>query len=196
MHRAPWVLAGLAAFAALAFLLARFGVPNLVGSGQAFAGSHAVSTLRTVHWAQGHYREGRYTDADGDGIGEFGTLEQLVGAAPGDAGPLPAALVQLPDATFAGGVLDAMGYCFRVDLPDGADARERRFSALAWPAAAGVVAPMVFCVDQDENVLEREAGALVGCAGGPPPGACPDAAAPGAFRRWRGKTSVNPVGAP
>jgi hypothetical protein len=195
---AAWVLAAVAAVAGLSLLLARYGIPNLVGSGQAFAGEHAVSLLRTVHWAQGLYREQRYTDADRDGVGEFGTLAQLAGVAPADAGsPIPAALVQIPEAeVLPSGVLSAMGYCFRVDLPDGADPRERRFSALAWPAAQGVVGPQLYCVDQDEQLLEREARAFVGCDRGPPAGFCPDAAhLPEGWARWRNKTSVKPVGA-
>lgn len=187
MRFAASLAAALAALAALAVLIARYGIPNLVGSGQAFAGAHAVSSLRTVHWAQGHYRKTATRDEDRDGVGEFATLQALVDGS----------YLQFPGAELSGDVLSAMGYCLRVDLPEGADARERRFAAVAWPAAVGPVAPKLVCVDQDENLLERDAGPNVGCAAGPPAGVCPDPAAlPQGWSRWKGKTSVKPVGAP
>ncbi|WP_373047100.1 hypothetical protein [Vulgatibacter sp.] len=196
------VIAGLIICATVATgaFLASTGVSNVVGSGQAFAEKTAVSTLRTLHWAQGNLRRGAFIDTDRDGIAEFGTMEQLAATAPLPSGQVvPATLVPLAGNTIEGGILEAHGYCFRYDLPEGADGRERRFVAYAWPrlAAAG---NKVFCIDQDEDILQsgNEAG-WIGCEQGPPPGTCPEAEEadrPGAtWVRWKGKRSQLKVGA-
>lgn len=185
------LLLGSAAF------LSRYGVANVIGSGMAFTEKSAVSTLRTLHWAQGDFRKGAFVDADGDGHGEFGTLEQLAAVEPLPSGRLlPASLVPTAGTRLANGVLAAGGYCFRVELPEGADARERRFTAMAWPMtrAAG---QKIFCLDQNEEIFESPNPAgWTGCDAPPPPGVCPDPAEAEAagWARWRGKTRRNPVG--
>lgn len=185
-----------------AVFLVRTGVANVIGSGQAFAEKTAASTLRTLHWAQGNLRRGAYVDEDRDGVGEFGSMEQLAAIAPLPSGELlPAALVPTAGTRIHDGILETGGYCYRYDLPAGADARERRFVAYGWPmvAAAGHKA---YCINQDEDILESQnAEGWVGCDNGPPPGSCPvaaEAGAPGsgaAWVRWRGKTSQLRVGA-
>ncbi len=42
----------------------------------------AVSTLRSIHFAQTEYRENALKDDDDDGIADFGTLEQLQETSP------------------------------------------------------------------------------------------------------------------
>jgi len=179
--------------------MARRGVANVVGSGQTFTEKSAVSTLRTLHWAQGDFRRAAFVDEDGDGIGEFGTVAQLTATAPlPSGGKAPVPLIQIPGAEVRDGVLVANGYCFRTELPADPDGRERRFAAAAWPLlpSAGKKA---FCLNQDEEIFEsaNEQG-WFGCEKGPPPGACPTAAMVDAggsgWTRWRGKTSTRPVG--
>lgn len=192
------MIGGVVAFIAL-FLLSG-GVANVVGSGQAHTEKTAVSTLRTLHWAQDRFRSGGFADADGDGVAEFGTLEQLAGRAPlPDGTMIPASLLQYPGSEIQGDLLMAHGFCFRLELPEDVEGRERRFVAWSWPrtSAAGHKA---FCINHDEDILEstNEAG-YVGCDAGPPVGSCPsaaevDAGAPG-WKRWRGKTSQRPIGA-
>lgn len=190
----------IAAIVAAALFLQSVGFSNVIGSGQAFAEKTAVSTLRTLHWAQGSFREHRFVDDDGDGIGEFGTMLQLAGTGPLRNGkPIEASLVPMAGSQFAGEVLVAGGFCFRYDLPEGPDARERRFVAYGWPvvAAAG---HKLFCINQDEDILESaNAAGYVGPEKAPPVGSCPSAAAVDAggtgWVRWRGKTSQLKVGA-
>ena len=200
MRQVIVIVALIICFATLAGVyMARAGVANMVGSGQSFTEKSAVSSLRTLHWAQGDFRKAAFVDEDGDGIGEFGTAAQLTAKAPlpsGEMAPVP--LIQLPGAEIRDGLLVANGYCIRTELPDDADGRERRFAAAAWPLLpeAGKKA---FCINQDEEILEsaNEKG-WFGCENGPPPGACPSTAAVDAggtgWARWRGKTSTRPVG--
>lgn len=177
----------------IAWFLVRIGVENVVGSGQAHTEKTAVSTLRTLHWAQGLFRQGGYLDTDGDRIGEFGTLSQL--SLREKVAGLEVSLVPEAGTRIEGELLQALGFCFRLDLPQGADARERNFVAYAWPSVPGA-GHKVFCLDQDENILQSGAEGWVGCDKGPPVGACPSPdALPAGWSRWKNKTSVNPVGA-
>lgn len=182
------------------FFLWRVGVSNVVGSGQAHTEKTAVSTLRTLHWAQGLFQKEAFVDADGNGVGEFGTMEQLAALAPADDGqPIPAALVPVAGTRIEGGVLQAGGYCFRYELPTGTHERERHFVAVAWPqtSAAG---SRHYCIDENEDILEHTGDeTFFGCESGPPPGLCPliedvDGGAV-AWKRWRGKTRQSTVGA-
>lgn len=178
---------------AIGFFMLRVGAGNLVGSGQAYAEKTAVATLRTLHWGQGIFRNAARIDTDANGVGEFGTMGQLAGIAPLPSGEtLASPLIPPAATTVVDGVLEAGGYCFRFDLPEGAHARERRFVAWAWPKAEGA-GTKAFCLDQDEEIFEGSAEGRFGCDAGPPPLPCP----PGdAFVRWKGKTNKRPVGAP
>ncbi len=42
--------------------------------------SAAIATLRNIHSAQGEFRAMAFVDEDGDGVGEFGTLQELSAA--------------------------------------------------------------------------------------------------------------------
>ena len=183
-------LVGLALFA---WLVVRFVVPNVVGSGEAYLEVRAVSSLRNLHWAEGTFRKGNYADVDGDGVGEFGTVLQLAAKEPLPGGALlPAPLLPPSATTGKAGLLVKDGYCFSVVLPSSPDDRERRFVAYAWPERAAGSGTRTFCVDQDETIREAPAGLFLDCDKPPPADAC----GPGsAWKRWRNKTSVNPVGA-
>lgn len=180
-----------------AIFLARVGVPNVVGSGQAFAEKTAVSTLRTLHWAQGLFRQGNYVDVDANGVAEFGELGQLGGRDPLPNGEtLSNSLLPEAGTRVVDDVLQSGGYCFRYDLPDGPHARERRFVAYGWPSRLEA-GRKLFCIDQDEQIWEStNPEGIAGCDGGPPRDLCPEGdAAPDGWVRWRNKTNKLSVGA-
>ncbi|MCC6672319.1 MAG: HEAT repeat domain-containing protein [Planctomycetes bacterium] len=82
--------------------------------------------LAQVAEAQHAFRRARHEDRDQDGIGEYGTVAQLVAR-----GLLPAEVLQpLPDAPE---VYVRDGHRVRVALPTATDAREQHFVVLAWP---------------------------------------------------------------
>lgn len=182
------------------FFLWRVGVANVIGSGQAHTEKTAVSTLRTLHWAQGLFQKDGYLDEDGNGVGEFGSMEQLAALAPLPGGNhLPAALVPIAGTRIEGGVLEAGGYCFRYELPDAIHGRERHFVGVAWPrntAAGG----RMYCINENEDIVEHTGTeAFFGCESGPASGFCPsmedvDGQAV-AWKRWRNKTRQLKVGA-
>lgn len=186
------VIAGVSVIVALGAFVAGIGAKNLVGSGQVQAEKSAVASLRALHWAQGIFRRNAYVDVDGNGEGEFGTLRQLAALDPLPSGDrLATPLAQFPPVTPDAQVFEKGGYCFRLDLPEGSHARERRFVAWAWPALEGI-GTRRYCIDQDEQIWEAQAGSFVGCQSGPAPSSCPPDET---FVRWRGKTNVRPVGA-
>lgn len=208
------VISGIAILAGFAVYMVHVGIGNIVGSGQAYLDKAAVSTLWSMHWAQRLFREGTYADRDGDGIGEFATLGQLAAVSPLPSGaPLPASLLSLegsPRVTDDGLRLEASGTCYRGYLPDDANGAERRFVIYAWPARRDGGGSKVFCIDQDEDILEADAsvGGYFGCDSPPPRDAClgpeDETGAPptdgvkadGApWKRWKGKTSRKAIGA-
>lgn len=183
-----------------AFFLMQVGVANVVGSGQAHTEKTAVSTLRTLHWAQSLFHKGVFVDADADGVGEFGTMEQLAGMEPlANGEPVPAALVPLAGTRIEGGVLQAGGYCFRYELPQETDERERHFIAIAWPHSSAV-GSRTYCISENEDILEEtQTGLYIGCESGPPIGTCPSAdevdSGAVSWKRWRNKTRQLKAGA-
>lgn len=209
------IISALGLLALLSAYMVRVGIGNIVGSGRAHLDKAAVSTLWSIHWAQRHFREGGHADRDGDGVGEFGTLGQLAASRPLPSGAvLPAPLLSLegsPRVSAAGDAFEAAGTCFLAYLPGDPDGAERRFVVYAWPTRGdGTAGAKVFCIDQDEDILEADAAArgYFGCDHPPPPDAClgpeDETDAPptdgvkgdgAAWRRWKGKTSRKPIGA-
>lgn len=187
----------LIAIVGVGFFLARVGIPNVVGSGQAHAEKTAVSTLRTLHWAQGLFREGRFVDEDGNGVAEFGTMRQLAGLEAMPSGlQLENSLVPAAGTRVSGEILEAGGYCFRYDLPEGAHARERRFVGYGWPRQLEA-GRKLYCIDQDEQIYEYvNPEGYAGCEAGPPLGFCPldQDPPPQDWSRWKNKTNKLSVG--
>lgn len=184
------------AIACAAIFMARVGAPNVISSGKAYAEKTAVSTLRTLHWAQGLFRQGKYVDVDRNGVSEFGELGQLAGRDPLPSGDrITNSLLPEAGARVGENVLEAGGYCFRYDLPEGAHARERRFVAYGWPRRLEA-GQKIFCIDQDEQIWESaNPEGFAGCEGGPPRGICPEGDAADGWVRWRNKTNKLSVGA-
>ena len=126
----------------------------------------AIETLGSVLFpAQFQFQGGTYADQDGDGVGEYATLAELMGKRPAPGREQPEKLVEdladdgtrdgyhfsifLPDAT--GGALDGAGG--RKADKAAADAQEKAFVVYAWPVAPASGA-RAFAVDQTGVVYE------------------------------------------
>lgn len=153
-------------------------IPGILEGGRRASEKIAVSTLRTIYWGQNDFKEGRFVDADGNGIGEFGFLGELAAAVPPRAGgrPLPAPILASQFKTFAhrgrGGIVLSGPYCYVVYLPSTsgaaretaegaveggpveAAAAERHWIAYAWPLDRQRSADKVYFINQNEEVLE------------------------------------------
>ena len=126
----------------------------------------AIETLGSVLFpAQFQFQGGSYADQDGDGVGEYATLAELMGKRPAPGRTQGEVLAEgfaddgardgfryaiyLPDAK--GGALDGAGG--RKADKAAADAQERAFVVYAWPVqAAG--GSRAFAVDQTGVVYE------------------------------------------
>jgi hypothetical protein len=201
--------------AALALVLAawftlRVAGPNIIDAGIAASEQAAVSTLRTVLWAEDLMRDQR---------GRPGLIGELSGAVGVDGGPpLAVPLLREPFRNLvagpAGESVSVSGYMYAVFVlgPDGRPVTDgqgtppagaKRFIAYAWPAVRGHSGRAAYCIDQDEDLLETPNDAPGQAYDGPshPPAwdacltapALPDHLDPGtgrdggAWARWKGR---------
>ena len=141
----------------------------------------AIVALERLRSVQGEYHRGAVSDRDGDGVGEFGHLAELV-----DVGGTEA-LGADPAATPDFGPLRAGGYVYRVYLPDDAgrgvshrfvgpsrsdpQRSESAWVCYAWPERYGVTGELTFVVNQDGDVLASDSAGYSGTDGAPAPGA-------------------------
>ncbi len=120
--------------------------PNLFGRRTCCSNdTAAIATLRNLHHCQAQFREGRWVDLDGDGLGECGTFQELtatsgVRADPRGAtrGPALRAAVLSPSLANVSprGIVTKAGYAFRILLPGprGTTVSERSPAPLSEPA--------------------------------------------------------------
>lgn len=169
------VVAGLLTTAGFLRFLVEVAAPNLVASGTKFTEEHAVSRLREVWFAQGLAREAKLVDRDGDGAGEFTSMDRLLDA----SGAFLRQGVYKPAGP---GVWRVEGYDVAIYLPgregpvldpaaSDPDLAEQRWIAYAWPHERHEgVRQRVFFIDQDERICEADnAQGYFGPALVPPP---------------------------
>ena len=113
----PVALAGLVAAGALL-------VPNLLASNLCSNETAAIATLRNLAACQQQVQKQGAVDADGDGVGEFGTLGELTGVVPVRAAPGRTAKVLSPPILSPAlakvtteGWVEKSHYAFAVFLP-------------------------------------------------------------------------------
>ncbi len=100
-------------------------------------------------------------DADMDGLGEYGTIGELMRSG---------LLAQLGPHEIREGVLVHNGYLFKVFLPEDPGEAEERFAAYAWPEVPGSMTPnTAYFADQTGvvSVTWMSATTYDGLAGGP-----------------------------
>ena len=135
-------LTGMATLPVIAGLaLPAFNMARHAGGGAAPGANNesaAATTLMSgIFPAQIQFQAGCYQDADGDTIGEYGTLGQLSGREVPSGGKK----LQLVTGALAKGDI-AQGYRFQVFLPESADAQEKHFVVYAWPLSSGQGRPL------------------------------------------------------
>jgi len=134
----------------------------------------AVATLHTISAAEAEFRCGAEVDQDGDGMGEYGLLQELLGLATMRGTDRKAKLAYLPPGLAPiDGMIEKSGYYFKLYLPgDGGtalgftgdetptpgqeaiDLQERHYVCYAWPKEAGGTGMRAFAVTDDGEIYE------------------------------------------
>ncbi|HQM49257.1 MAG TPA: prepilin-type N-terminal cleavage/methylation domain-containing protein [Candidatus Hydrogenedentes bacterium] len=92
---------------AIIAIIASIAIPSLMRARISANEGSAISSMRTLSSAQVSFQAGCYQDADGDGVGDFGTLAQLLN--PDGVAGVPGYI----DETLAAGV--KQGYNFTMN---------------------------------------------------------------------------------
>lgn len=153
-------------------------IPGILAGGRRAAARTAVSTLRTIYWAENQARERVEIDADHDGVGEFAYIGELAGLTPRRDGrpalerPILANPIRRMEAGPHGGVAVLGPYRYAVFLPGvggvayeaglggqgpvavDADQAEHAWVAYAWPSQYGMGATQAFFINHREEILE------------------------------------------
>lgn len=127
--------------------------------------SAAISTLRALSCAQEAFRTAALRDQDNDGLGEYGTLDMLMGREP----PMPGADmadILLPMFRTLGIPPESKwAYHYALYLGEsacgglsGVESEERDYFLTAWPKRYGVNAKKSFCVDYSGTVQGSDVG--------------------------------------
>ena len=130
---------------AIIAIIAAIAIPNLLRSRMSANESSAIGAMRTISSSEASFQAAATLDADGDGVGEYGTLGDLEGATP----------PYIDDALGSG---TKQGYTF-VATPGGneGDAEDEYF-ATATPLTIGRTGNRHFFVDES-GVVRFEAAA-------------------------------------
>jgi len=124
------------------------------------------------------FRDDALVDQDGDGVGEYGFLQELLGTAGlrGRRGVKKPEYILLPDVPLelVDGVFQGSGYCFKLYLPgdgggvlseekgkplplaksQGIDMQEKHFVVYAWPKKVGETGVRAYAVCEDGEVWQ------------------------------------------
>lgn len=173
MNRAPptapkglaWATLSTAALVLLAVFTVRVAVPNIVSAGNSANHTLAVSTLRTILWAE---------DTFARQTGRAGNLVELAGQSsaghPSAPDLAPSALLRPELAPLEGGISVYSGYAYRIYVagPGGTGlsdplapglAGSRAFLAYAWPVLPGKSGLRIYCLNEHEDILEADLSA-------------------------------------
>jgi hypothetical protein len=147
-----------------------------MGSPVASNETMAIASLRTIQFAQEQFKALGLVDQNGNGVGEYGFLQELAGSA-SLRGAKDGARVDAPFVTPELGFADNKGrvyrngYYIKVFLPgaekalsagmevpaadaNAAPAQERAWCAYAWPVRLGATGERVFFVNQDGTIYQ------------------------------------------
>lgn len=153
-------------------IAAAVAIPNLLAARTNANERAAVATLRSMCSAQAQFQSAGLVDTDGDGLGEYGTLAELMGTVDLPGGMKASPPMLSSSGTFVEGRLDTVGYYFRAFLPggNGQPIREKSgggrdgavdpqnaefaFAIYAWPKAYGNTGFNAYMIDAEGEVLQ------------------------------------------
>ncbi len=141
--------------------------------------SFAESVLAKVAAAEKQFAAAVDVDQDGDGVGEYGSLQELLGAVALRGSSRKAEPAYLPRSLaekMVGGAAQRRGYNFKIYLPgdggeilsevdgkplamvkeDGVDLQEKHFVCYAWPEEAGTTGTKAFATSDERLLWETD----------------------------------------
>ncbi len=139
---------------AIIIIIAAIAIPSLVRSKLASNEASAVGAMRTLSTAQASFQAVCKSDSDSDGVGEFGSFNQLTSANPA-----------FIDASLGSG--RKSGYLFSVTMSGNADSDEIFWQATAYPAAKGWSGNRTFYIDESGVLRGSDTGGGLGIPGTP-----------------------------
>jgi type II secretory pathway pseudopilin PulG len=144
---------------AIIAVIAAIAIPNLLRSRVSANEAGAAGATRTISTAQVGYQIAGFTDADSDGVGDYGTLAQL--ANPDGSGATP------PYVDEVLGMGLKSGYSFRVIVTLGSATTVPSYICLATPVSPGSSGLRMYYVDES-GLIRYTADGSVPNATSPP----------------------------
>ena len=144
---------------AIIAIIAAIAIPNLLRSRMSANEASAAGAMRTISTSEVMFQAAAFADADGDGVGDYGTLAQL--GDPDGAGATPPFI----DSVLA--TASKQGYNFATALTPGAAATPPAYTCTATPAAAGRAGGRQFFVDESGVIRFTGDGSAVSVASTP-----------------------------
>jgi prepilin-type N-terminal cleavage/methylation domain-containing protein len=176
---------------AIIAVIAAIVIPNLLSARLSSNETSAIGTLRTLLAAQAAFQKTTAADANGNGVGEYGTFGELSGAVGVRGGGFlrPPVLSTAFREVNARGEVARHGYQFALYLPDATgeglaempgggpdtgihpDLAETTWCCYAWPTNHGSSGSRTFYVSQAGDLVFTEAAAYSGPGASPGSGA-------------------------
>jgi hypothetical protein len=110
----------------------------------------AEAMLRNLIASQAHFQATGLADEDQDGVGEFGSLDELTGNFGVRGGrKLEPPVLSKSHRRLPNGSYERAGYRLRIHLPDTPAESEKYWCAYAWPIERGETGVFTFFVNQE-----------------------------------------------
>ena len=158
-HKYGFTLIELMIVVAIIAIIAAIAIPNLLRSRMSANEASAAGAMRTISTGEVSFQTAAFVDADGDGMGDYGSLAQL--ANPDGAGATPPFI----DQVLGGGT--KQGYVFAVNVTNGNAAALPAYTCTAVPAAAGRTGYRQYFVDESGVIRFTSDGSAVSVASNP-----------------------------
>jgi type IV pilus assembly protein PilA len=134
-------------------IIAAIAIPNLIRSRMTANETSAAAGIRSICTAEISFQSSAYRDVNNDGVGDFGTLANLLD--PEGSGATPPYI----DSVLGSGI--KQGYTFTVTLTDGGPGTAPAFTCVAEPTAPGRSGYRQFFVDESGVIRATADGTAV-----------------------------------
>jgi prepilin-type N-terminal cleavage/methylation domain-containing protein len=144
---------------AIIAIIAAIAIPNLLRSRMSANEAGAAGAMRTISTGEVGFQTAAFQDADLDGVGDYGTLDQLANPDGGNNTP------PFIDSVLGGGAKH--GYNFTVAVVAGNAAQLPTYTCTAIPASAGRTGFRQYFVDESGVIRYTSNGDAVSVASPP-----------------------------